>query len=291
MGTNLIGGQPVSLSNLRLLSGICKQNHIPLIIDASLLQDNLYFMKKRDPLCKNMSIRSIAYEIAKLCDIMYFSARKLGFVRGGGICIKNKDDYEELRKYVPLYEGFITYGGMSVKEMEALVIGLDETMDENIICQGPEFIEYGVKLLQEYNIPVITPPGGLGIHIDASRFLSGIPLSNYPSASLASALYLCSGIRSMERGMISEDRNEDGSENQVRYELLRLAFPRRVYSISHVNYLIDRLIWLYDNREIIHGLKFTYESDKMRLYFGELEPIDNWQLKLIEQYKKVFSDE
>lgn len=289
-GSNLIGGQPVSLENIKNVSKIARKYGILLILDASLLQDNLYFIKEREIKCKNMSIREITKAISECVDIIYFSARKLGFARGGGICIRNEKIFIEMQKYIPMFEGFTTYGGMSVKEMEAIVVGLEETMDENIISQGPQFIQYMVDKLDNYGIPVIKPGGGLGVHIDAKQFLSHIPLNEYPAGALTAAIYLCSGIRCMERGVISEQRNEDGTENYPKLELVRIALPRRVYTLSQITYAIDRIKWLYDNRSLIGGLHFTEEPKELRFYFGHLEPITDWQERLIKKFKEDFGD-
>ena len=146
-GTNLIGGQPLSLENLRQVRKVCDRHGIMLVFDASLLADNLYFIKTREEACKGMSVREITREIADLADIIYFSARKLGCARGGGICTKNHDLFMKMRELVTLYEGFLTYGGMSVREIEAITVGLEETMDEDMICQGPQFIKFMVDEL------------------------------------------------------------------------------------------------------------------------------------------------
>lgn len=285
-GTNLIGGQPFSLKNCREVSNICKRFGIKLLLDASLLQDNLYFIKTRELECIDMTIKEITTELCKQFDIIYFSARKLGFSKGGGICFKNKKDYEEVKELVPLFEGFLTYGGMSTREMEALVVGLDETMDIDIISQGPIFIEYMVRKLQEHNIPVVTPAGGLGCHINVSDFIPHVPQNEYPAGALASALYIVSGVRGMERGTMSEQRNEDGSEQLSEMELLRLALPRRVFTVSQINYTIDRIIWLYKNKHLIGGLKFVDEPKTLRFFMGRLAPINEWQEKLVTQFKK-----
>ena len=139
------------------------------MLDASLLADNLYFIKTREEQCRDMTIPEITRAIADCFDIIYFSARKLGFGRGGGICIRDEALYKQMRGLVPMYEGFLTYGGMSVREMEAITVGLDETMDEDMINQGPQFIEHMVNELDARGIPVITPAGGLGAHVDAMR--------------------------------------------------------------------------------------------------------------------------
>lgn len=289
-GTNLIGGQPFSLKNLKDVKAVCKEHNILLVLDASLLADNLHFIKEREDECKNMSIREITLEISNLCDITYFSARKLGFARGGGICTNNKDIYMSMRETLTLYEGFLTYGGMSVREMEALTVGLDETMDENVISQAPQFISFMTDELIKRGVPVVTPAGGLGCHIDAMRFLDHIPQEEYPAGALASALYIVSGVRGMERGTMSEQRNEDGSDKLSNMELLRLAMPRRVFTLSQVKYAVDRIAWLYENRHLIGGLKFVEEPSKLRFFFGRLEATSDWQEKLVAKFRSDCPD-
>jgi tryptophanase len=289
-GTNLIGGQPFSLENLRKVSKVCDKYGLMLVLDASLLADNLYFIKTREEKCKSMSIREITLELASLCDIIYFSGRKLGCARGGGICTKNEDVFVKMRELIPLYEGFLTYGGMSVREMEALTVGLEETMDENVISQGPQFIAFMVDELNKKGVPVVTPAGGLGCHINAMEFVSHIPQNEYPAGALAVALYIISGIRGMERGTLSEQRNPDGSEVLSNMELLRLAMPRRVFTLSQVKYAIDRIVWLYENRNLIEGLTFVDEPKILRFFFGRLKPVSNWQENLVEKFKEDFGD-
>ena len=289
-GTNLIGGQPFSLDNLKEVQKICKENGILLIMDASLLSDNLYFIKTREEKCKNMTIKEITAKMASLCDIIYFSARKLGSARGGAICMRDKELHNKMRGLIPLYEGFLTYGGMSVKEMEAIAVGLEETMDEDMICQGPQFIEFMTNELQKHGVPVVTPPGGLGCHIDALKFLSHIPQNQYPAGALAAAIYIASGVRGMERGTMSEQRNPDGSEQIANMELVRLALPRRVFTMSQVKYAVDRIVWLYENRNLIEGLTFDDEPEILRFFFGTLKPVSNWKDKLIEKFRKDFGD-
>ena len=289
-GTNLVGGQPLSLQNMRDVAAVCKKYGIKLILDASLLQDNLWFIKQREAECKDWTIRQILDEIASLYDIIYFSARKLGFARGGGIAIRDKADEVRMKELIPLYEGFLTYGGMSVREMEAIVVGLDETLDEDIISQGPQFIDYMANELHRRGIPVILPAGGLGCHINATQFLDHIPQSQYPAGALAAALYIAGGVRGMERGTLSEQRNEDGSERFAELELLRLAMPRRVFTLSQVEYAIDRVQWLYDNRRLVGGLTFVEEPSVLRFFFGRLAPVGDWQEKLVAKFRADFGD-
>jgi tryptophanase len=290
VGTNLIGGQPISLKNIKEVAKICKKEKIKLMLDASLLADNLHFIKTREEEYKDMEIKDIIAEISKQFDIIYFSARKLTCARGGGICFRDEEDYKKVRELVPLYEGFSTYGGVSVREIEAMTVGLEETLDPEMISQGPIFIEEMTRLLVENKVPMVTPAGGLGVHLDCRRFLPNVPPEQYPGAAVACALYLVSGIRGTERGTLSEERDEDGNEVFAKMELLRLALPRRVFTLSQIRYAVDRITWLYENRELIGGLKFTEEPKVLRFFFGKLEPIGDWQKKLIKKFKEDFGD-
>jgi tryptophanase len=287
-GTNLIGGQPYSLANLRAVSAACHRYGIPLIMDASLLADNLYFIKTREPECAGWEVHDIVRAMADACDVIYFSARKLGFGRGGGIVTNDKAAYEAMRAWVPMYEGFLTYGGMSVREMEAITVGLDETLDEDMINQGPLFIAHFVSEMDKRGIPVVTPPGGLGAHVDAMRFLDHVDQREYPSGALAAAVYLASGVRGMERGTLSEQREPDGSEPLSDMELLRLALPRRVFTLSQVQYAVDRIHWLYDRRKLVGGLKWVEEPEILRFFYGRLEPVGGWQHALVAKFREDF---
>ncbi len=289
-GTNLIGGQPFSLKNAKEVCKVAKANGILTVLDASLLQDNLHFIKTREASCENMSIREITLELASLMDIIYFSARKLGFAKGGGICTHDEELSERMKELVPMFEGFLTYGGMSTREMEAITVGLEETMDEDIISQGPMFIEFMCSELQKNGVPVITPPGGLGCHLNAMEFIPQVPQEEYPAGALAAAVYIASGVRGMERGTMSEQREEDGTETLASMELLRLAMPRRVFTMSQVKYAVDRISWLYENRDLIGGLRFVKEPKSLRFFFGRLEATSDWQKKLMAQFRKDFGD-
>ena len=290
-GTNLIGGQPISYENMKAATDIAKQHGIPTILDASLLQDNLYFIKMREESMKDKSIREITRMVADLFDIIYFSGRKFGFGRGGGILVRNEELFHAMEDLITMFEGFLTYGGMSVKEMEAMIIGFDETMDFDIISQGPQFIAHAVKELDAAGVPMVTPGGGLGAHIDARQVVSHIPAEQYPAGSLVAALYLCGGIRGMERGTLSEERNPDGTEHIASVEMVRLAFPRRVFTLSQTEYVIDRVKWLYDHRHLIGGLRFVHEPKTLRFFTGRLEPVSDWPQKLIDAYIADFGED
>lgn len=289
-GTNLIGGQPVSVANMRQVREVCDEFGLLYVMDASLLADNLWFNKTREAEFADASVAAITRAIADLFDVIYFSARKLGCVRGGGICLRDKDLHDRMRPLVPLFEGFLTYGGMSVREMEALAVGLEETLDEDMISQGPQFIAYMVEELDRRGVPVITPPGGLGCHLDAMRFLDHVPQEQYPAGALGAATYIAGGIRGMERGTLSEQREPDGSERLAEMELLRLALPRRVFTLSQVRYAIDRIDWLYQNRHLVGGLRFVEEPDVLRFFYGRLEPVSDWQEQLVAAFRRDFGD-
>ena len=289
-GTNLIGGQPISMKNIKEVCALCRENGIRTVIDASLMQDNLYFIIVRVPEFKDVPLLDIMHELADISDIIYFSARKLGFSRGGAIITKHENIYREMMEFIPLYEGFLTYGGMEVRSMEAMAQGLYESLDMEIISQGPLFIEYLVKELDDYGVPMVKPAGGLGAHINASAFLPDMPHNVYPAAALAAAVYIAGGIRGMERGTLSEQREEDGTERYAELELLRLACPRRVFTLSQIKYCADRVKWLYDNRELIGGLEWVEEPKVLRFFFGRLKPIGDWQQKLMNKFREDFGD-
>ena len=289
-GTNLIGGQPVSMQNMREVSRICRSEGIKLIYDASLLTDNLYFNKIREAEFKDADLKDITREIGSLTDIIYFSARKLGAARGGGILTSDNDLFVKMRELVPLFEGFLTYGGMSVREMEAMSVGLQESLDMDVISQTPIFVEALCSELLAKGIPVVTPPGGLGCHIDAKQFCSHIPQAEYPAGALAAAVYIAGGVRGMERGTISEQRNKDGSERFADMELLRLAFPKRVFTLSQVKYMADRITWLFQNRSLIGRLEFVEEPKVLRFFFGRLKPKGDWPELLVRQFRKDFGE-
>lgn len=288
--TNLIGGQPFSVQNLRDVRAIADKYKIRLVLDASLLGENAFLVKQREAEFVGKSMKEIIHAMTALADIVYFSARKLSSSRGGGICTNQKEIYQEMEAMVPLYEGFLTYGGISIREIEAMAVGLYETLDDTMISQSPSFIKYLVYEAKKKGIPMITPPGVLGAHVDAMSFCSHIPQTEYPAGALAAAFFLISGVRGMERGSISNQRDEEGNETYADMELLRLAIPRRVFTLSQIKYVLDRLEWLFHNREMIGGLKFTYEPAVLRFFMGKLTPTSDWAEKLLAKFRADFGD-
>ena len=288
--TNLIGGQPFSMKNLGEVRQLADKYKIMLVLDASLIGENAYFIKKREAEYSNASLGEILMKMCKLSDIVYFSARKVSSSRGGGICTNNKDLFNKMKDLVPLYEGFLTYGGIPIREIEAMTVGLYETLEEDVVGQSPAFINYAVQELDKLGLPVIMPGGALGCHIEAQQFMPHIPQSEYPAGALVAAFYIISGIRGMERGTISSIRDENGNDILADLELMRLAFPRRVFTLSQTEYLIDRLNWLYHNKELVGGLKFVEEPPVLRFFTGRLAPIGNWPEKLMAKFRADFGD-
>ncbi len=288
--TNLIGGQPFSMSNLMDVRRIADKYNLMLVLDASLLGENAYLIQQREEHWKENSMADIIKAMTGLADLVYFSARKLSSSRGGGICTNRRELYNKMEAMIPLFEGFLTYGGISVREIEAMAVGLYETQDETVICQSIDTIRYLANTLDPKGIPVVTPAGVLGGHLDAMKFCEHIPQEEYPAGALAAALYLCSGVRGMERGTVSSVRDENGKEILADVELVRLACPRRVFTLSQIKYVIDRLEWLYENRDLIGGLRFTYEPPVLRFFMGGLEPTTDWPARLMEKFRKDFGD-
>jgi tryptophanase len=285
--TNLIGGQPFSMENLREVKKIASQHGIPVIIDCSLISENAYFINQREKAYQNVSIADIVREMMSYCDLMYLSGRKSTCVRGGLIATNKKEYFEQLKAWLPVYEGFITYGGMSSKEIEAMAVGLREMVDFDVASSSADLIEYFVNEMVK---PAVTPPGGLAGHVDAMKLVPHIPQTQYPAGALAAALYLVSGVRSMERGTISMDRDAQGNDVPSDLELCRMAVPRRVYTRSHMDYVVDRLAWLQQHRHLVKGLEFYEEPPVLRFFTGRLKPVDDWGRKLAEAFAAEFGE-
>jgi tryptophanase len=286
--TNLIGGQPFSMENLRQVKALVEPLGIFLVVDGSLISENAYFIRQREAGYEQTSIRDIIREIMSLADLCYLSGRKSCAVRGGMIATNRKDLYEAIRPWLPVYEGFFTYGGMSSKEIEAMAVGMREMTDTETAGSSADAIQYFVGLLQEKGVPVVTPAGGLAAHIDAMRFVDHLPQSEYPAGALAAAVYIASGIRGMERGSVSMDRDEEGRDVPSDLELVRLAVPRRVFTMSHFQYAADRLQWLYSHRRMVGGLEFREEPPVLRFFAGKMRPKGDWGANLARAFEDDF---
>ena len=284
--TNLIGGQPFSMSNLKEVREICNEHKLILVIDGSLISENGYLIMQREKGYQSKTVAEIVREMCGIADLYYMSARKNASVRGGLIATNNKELFDKIRPWLPVYEGFYTYGGMSMREIGALAVGLREMVDPTVAGCSVEQVKYFVNRLVETGVPVVTPPGGLACHLDAMKFLPHIPQHQYPAGALSAAMYIVSGIRTMERGTVSMDRDKEGKEVMADVELTRIAIPRRVYSMSHIEFAIDRINWLLKHRDLVKGLKFVDEPPVLRFFGGRLEPIAEWGKNLTETFKK-----
>jgi tryptophanase len=284
--TNLIGGQPFSMANLKEIRQICNENELLMVMDGSLLCENAYLIGQRESGYQNKTVAEIVKEMCSVPDVYYMSGRKNTSVRGGMIATNNQKLFELVKPWLPVYEGFITYGGMSMREIGAMSVGVREMVDPGVAGASVEQIKYFVNKLVKAGIPVVTPPGGLACHLDAMKFLSHVPQSEYPAGALAAALYIASGIRSMERGSVSMDRDKDGKDVPADVELTRIAMPRRVYTVSHIDYAIDRIQWLYNHRKLVKGLKWVSEPPVLRFFFGRMEALDGWGSNLRDAFKK-----
>ena len=286
--TNLLGGQPFSMANLKEIRKICDDNGLLLVLDGSLLCENAYLIMQREEGYKKKTVAEIVREMCSYADIFYMSARKNTCVRGGCIATNNEELFERIKPWLPVYEGFFTYGGMPQREVAMMAVGMKEMTDPSVAGCAIEQVKYFARRLVEIGVPVVTPPGGLACHLDARRFLPHIPKEEYIAGALTAALYIASGIRSMERGTISMDRAKDGTELYADLELTRIAIPRRVYTVSHIEYAVDRIDWLYKHRDLIKGLKFTYEPPVLRFFLGRLAPIENWGAELCDTFVEEF---
>ena len=289
--TNLIGGQPFSLKNLKEVRAVASKYGIPVLIDCSLISENAYFIKRREAEYKDATVAQIVKEMMAQADIIYLSGRKSACVRGGLIATNDPKHYDLLKAWLPVYEGFLTYGGMSSKEIEAMAVGIREMVDLEVASSSADLIEYFVNGMLKRGIPPVTPPGGLAGHVDAVRFLPHVPQSGYIAGALTSALYLVSGTRGMERGTMSMDRDENGNDVYADMELCRLAVPRRVYNTAHMDYVVDRLGWLNEHRDLVGGLKFIEEPPILRFFTGRLKPDNDWGRKLAAAYKAEFGND
>lgn len=288
--TNLLGGQPFSMENLKEVRKVCDENGLLLVMDGSLISENAYFIWKRENGYEEKTVAEIVKEMCGLADIFYLSGRKNTCVRGGLIATNNKDLFGRIEPWLPVYEGFFTYGGMSMREIGAMAVGLREMTDPSVAGCAVEQIKYFVETLEGMGIPVVTPPGGLACHVDARKFLTHVPKEHYIAGALTAALHIVSGVRAMERGTISMDRDKDGNDVYADLELTRIALPRRVYTISHIDYIIDRLNWLFHNRELVKGLKFISEPPVLRFFLGKLDALEGWSRKLTDAFKKDFGE-
>lgn len=269
------GGQPVSMQNIRETKEVCNKYGIPLFIDACRFAENAYFIKTREKGYEQKSVLEIAQEIFSYADGVTMSAKKDALVNiGGFLAMQDEKLATQCRNLLIVTEGFPTYGGLAGRDLEAVAQGLEEVLDEHYLHYRIRSVAYLGDKLVAAGVPIIEPPGGHAIYIDAKRFLPNIPPEQFPGQAIVCALYIEGGIRSVEIGSVMFGKNdENGNIISPPMELVRLAIPRRVYTQSHIDYVSEVVIDTYKQREKMRGLKFTYEAPMLRHFTARFEQI------------------
>jgi tyrosine phenol-lyase len=272
---NMAGGQPISLANLRALRKLTQQHGIRIILDMTRVAENAWFIKEREKGYAGKSVAEIVLEICSLTDGATMSAKKDALVNIGGFLAMNDEKiYEETSNLVVVYEGLHTYGGLAGRDMEAMAIGIEESLqDEHMKARIGQVIYLGQKLL-DCDVPIVQPIGGHGIFIDAKRFLPHVKQDQYPAQVLAAEIYLDSGVRSMERGVVSAGRDSKTRKNNYpELELVRLTIPRRVYTQAHMDVIAESIENVYSQRKKIKGLSMVYEPKYLRFFQAKFKKI------------------
>jgi len=272
---NMAGGQPISISNLREVRKLASKNKIKVLLDATRAIENAYFIKIREEEFKNKSLAEILKEMCSYTDGCTMSGKKDLLVNiGGFLALNDFEIFEEARNMVVIYEGLHTYGGLAGRDMEAMSRGIDEAVSEDHMRARIGQVEYVGNKLIELEIPIVQPIGGHAVFLDAKKFLPHLNQLQFPAQTLAAELYLESGIRAMERGIVSAGRNKDTGENFLpKLELVRLTFPRRVYTQAHCDVLVESICEVYQRRNEVKGLKMVYEPKYLRFFQARFEPL------------------
>ena len=270
---NMAGGQPVSMANVRALRALCDRFRIPVYLDATRMVENSFFIQEREEGYKEKSIATILKEFCNYTDGAWMSAKKDNLVNiGGWLAVNDHDLFDALRNMVVIYEGLHTYGGMAGRDMEALAIGITEAVNDDHVRSRVEQVRYLGSLLTNWGIPIVKPVGGHAIFLDARSFYPHVPQDQFPAQTLAAGLYLDSGIRGMERGIVSAGRDpETGDHRYPALELTRLAIPRRVYTQAHMDVVAEAVKAVYDARKQTRGLKMVYEPKYLRFFQARFE--------------------
>lgn len=271
---NLAGGQPVSMANLKELRAYTKKHGIRIIHDMTRVAENAYFIQQREKGYDKKSIKEIVKEICSYTDGATMSAKKDALVNiGGFLAINDWDVFEEARNLVVVYEGLHTYGGLAGRDMEAIAVGIVESLDDNHQHARVGQVEYLGHKMMDYNIPIVKPIGGHGIFVDAKAFLPHLSQDQFPAQTLAAELYIDSGVRTMERGIVSAGRKSNGENYYPKLELVRFTIPRRVYTQAHMDVIAESAAVVYDKRKSIKGLKMVYEPKYLRFFQARFEKL------------------
>lgn len=270
---NMAGGQPFSMANLKEVYNLTKKYGVKLWFDATRATENAYFIQQREKGYENKTIAQILKEMCSYFDGLWVSAKKDLMVNiGGFLATRNKKVYEEARNMVVIYEGLHTYGGLAGRDMEAMARGIEEMVKQENIAMRVKQVEYCGMQLEKYKIPLVKPFGGHAIFLDAKKFLPHLKQDLFPAQSLAAEIYIDSGVRGMERGLVSAGRDpKTGEHRYPKLELVRLTFPRRVYTQSHIDVMVESIAEVYDKRKSIKGLKMVYEPKYLRFFQARFE--------------------
>ncbi len=273
---NMAGGQPISLANIRATRELCKRHKIRIFLDATRAVENAWFIRQREPGYQNTPVADILREICSYTDGCTCSAKKDALVNIGGWLSVNDDSLaEQARSLVVVFEGLHTYGGLAGRDMEAMAIGIRESVQEDHIKARIGQVEYLGNMIARAGVPIVRPIGGHGIFVNAAKFLPHIPRDQFPAQALAAALYVDSGVRAMERGAVSAGRNPDTGENIFpKLELIRLTIPRRVYTQAHMDVTAESVIDLFENASKVRGLRFVYEPKYLRFFQARFLPTE-----------------
>jgi tyrosine phenol-lyase len=272
---NMAGGQPVSLANARALRSLCRKHGIRIFLDATRLVENAFFIQEREEGQSGRSIADIMLDFCACTDGAWMSAKKDSLVNIGGWVAVNEDElFEELRNLVVLYEGLHTYGGLAGRDLEAMAIGIEESIRDDHVRSRIGQVRYLGELLTEWEIPIVQPIGGHAIFLDARAFYAHLSQDVFPAQTLAAALYLDSGIRAMERGIVSAGRDPaTGDHHRPALELTRLTIPRRVYTQAHMDVVAESVKCVHDARHSVSGLRMVYEPKYLRFFQARFEPV------------------
>lgn len=270
---NMAGGQPISMGNLKSVHQLCQKHKIKIILDATRAMENAFYIQKRENGYQDKSMAQILLEMCSYTDGATMSGKKDLLVNiGGFLALNDWDIFEEARNLVVLYEGLHTYGGLAGRDMEAMAIGIEEAIQENHMRARIGQVEYVGNLLLNYDVPIVKPIGGHAIFLDAKKFLPHLTQDEFPAQALAAHLYLESGIRTMERGIVSAGRDQlTGKHHYPKLELVRLTFPRRVYTQAHCDVTVESVVSLYQQRHQLKGLKMVYEPKYLRFFQARFE--------------------
>ncbi len=272
---NMAGGQPISMENLKGLRELTQKHGIKIVHDMTRVAENAYMIKTRETGYENAHVADIVREICDLTDAATMSSKKDALVNiGGFLAVNDWDIFEEARNMVVVYEGLHTYGGLAGRDMEAMAIGITESVQEDHIRARVGQVQYLGEKIDQYGVPIVKPIGTHGVFLNARRMLEHLPQDQFPAQTLAAELYLDSGIRAMERGVVSAGRNpETGDHIYPELELVRLTIPRRVYTQAHMDVVAESVEEIYINREKVKGLKMTYEPKYLRFFQARFEPL------------------